>query len=90
MSKRLTLSDARTLLALVILLIATLVTATIVVWTALHALPLPGYIETVAGFLIGFATHELGVARGLSASAVTAPPIPLERQVNDVAQETRA
>lgn len=89
MSKRLTLSDARTLLALVILLIATLVTATIVVWTALHALALPGYIETVAGFLIGFATHELGVARGLSVGA-TPVSLPPEGQVNDVAKEIGA
>lgn len=63
----------RTLAAVAILGLSALIVAVIVLIDTLRGSALPGYVETVAGFLIGFATHELGVTRGQTTT--TTPPM---------------
>lgn len=59
----------RVYVAVAIMGLAAVTTVAIVLVDTFRGLPLPGYIETVAGFLIGFATHELGVQRGVTLAA---------------------
>lgn len=61
--------DIRIVMSIGILSLAALATAVIAVYTVVRGIPLPGYVETVAGFLIGFATHELGVSKGAALGA---------------------
>lgn len=62
-------TKVRVFAAVGILGLAALTVVVIVLIDTLRSVALPGYILTVAGFLLGFATHELGVQRGVTLTA---------------------
>jgi hypothetical protein len=73
---KLDLNTARLVLSMGILGLAAVVVVVIVVIDTLTNRALPGYIVTVGGFLLGFATHELGVSRGISSLNSTLKGLP--------------
>jgi hypothetical protein len=58
--------SVKTYLAAGILGLATLVCAFLITWAVIHNQPLPGVLTTIAGALIGYAAHSLGVQTGVS------------------------
>lgn len=62
-------SKVRVYAAVAILGVATLAVAFIIVWDTISGTALPGYVQTVAGLILGFVLHELGIQSGVKLGA---------------------